>query len=236
MHSRHPLTPPVEYVPIAQALQLSLLFWLLNVPAGQGMHSGLPASEKYPREHVPHTDAPDGENWPGWQALQFDADIAPSAVENFPASHLVQFASYAWPVPVPYLPVPQLTHMDPPVPSRYFPATHELQALAKPTAKVPAAQIVQLLAPPVATVPSGHASHVWAPLIFAGKEYLPIPHTSHVLFRPSMVEAVPSAHNSQSTSDVFEHALQPGIRLYFPAEHRMQGPPVEGENGSDFRV
>lgn len=66
--------------------------------------------------------------------------------------------------------------------------------------------------------------------MFAGKEYFPISHTLQVLFRPSMVEAVPSAHSSQSTSDVFEHALHPGIRLYFPAEHRMHGPPAR-ENG-----
>lgn len=66
---------------------------------------------------------------------------------------------------------------------------------------------------------------VWAPRVFAGEEKVPAAHTSHVVFLPSMVEAVPSAQSSQSTSDVLEQALQPGRRLNLPAPHMMQGPP-----------
>jgi hypothetical protein len=55
---------------------------------------------------------------------------------------------------------------------------------------------------------------------------LPAAHTSQVVFRPSIVEAVPSSHRLQSRSVVLEHALQPGNVLYLPTEQRMHGPPV----------
>lgn len=75
-----------------------------------------------------------------------------------------------------------------------------------------------------------------APRVFAGNEYVPAAQTSQVVFLPRLVDAVPSAHNSQSTSDVLEQALHPGNKLYLPAEHKMQGPPVGTGGLSGFCV
>lgn len=85
---------------------------------------------------------------------------------------------------------------------------------------------MQLLAPEITEiVPAAHFSHVKAPRWLAGKENLPAVHTSQVEFLPSTLDAVPSPHSSQSTSDVLEQALQPGYRLYLPAPQTIQGPP-----------
>ena len=101
-----------------------------------------------------------------------------------------------------------------------------MQKLVPPTAKEPSGQGVQLLARAPEIVPFAQVKHVVAPLRLAGNEYLPSAQTSHVLFLPSIVENVPTAHSSQSRSVVLEQALQPGYRLYLPAEHRMHGPPL----------
>jgi hypothetical protein len=69
---------------------------------------------------------------------------------------------------------------------------------------------VQLLEPADENEPSAQKSQKVAPFWFAGNEYFPIPHESHVEFRPKAVENVPSAHNSQSVSVIFEQALHPG--------------------------
>jgi hypothetical protein len=108
----------------------------------------------------------------------------------------------------------------------YFPAGQAVHALTEPTPKVPAGHAVQLAAPASENVPLVHRAQEEAPRMLAGKLYLPASHASHVLLRPNMVENVPSAQSSQSTSEVFEHALHPGMRLYLPAEHRMHGPPA----------
>jgi hypothetical protein len=129
-----------------------------------------------------------------------------------------------------------------PAPSEYVPATHELQALTRPTPKLPAGQAVHVLAPPTAKVPLkqfvqllapapeivpfAQGSHVRAPNWLAGDENLPARQTSHVVFLPSIVEAVPSSHGLQSVSVVLVHAIQPRIVEYFPDEHMIQGPPA----------
>jgi hypothetical protein len=79
-------------------------------------------------------------------------------------------------------------------------------------------------------LPFAQSSHVRAPLVFSGYEYLPALHTSQLVFLPSTLDDVPSAHSWQSTSDVFEQAMQPGNVLYLPAEHMMQGPPASEKN------
>lgn len=107
----------------------------------------------------------------------------------------------------------------------YVPAGQATHALKPAAAYCPLRQAVQLLDPAGAANPVPQGSHVWAPLVFAGNEYVPAPQTSHVVFRPRLVEAVPSAQSSQSTSDVLEQALQPGYRLYLPAPQTIQGPP-----------
>jgi hypothetical protein len=76
-------------------------------------------------------------------------------------------------------------------------------------------------------VPFAHTPHAVAPTVLAGYEYFPAPQTSHVLFLPNIVEYLPSSHRLQSRSVVLEQALHPGIRLYFPAPHMIQGPPAE---------
>ncbi len=129
-----------------------------------------------------------------------------------------------------------------PAPVEYFPATQALQELTRPTPNLPAGQAVHVLTPPTANwpswqfvqllarapeiVPFAQDSHVRAPNWLAGDENLPARQTSHVVFLPSMVEAVPSSHRLQSRSVVLVQALQPGNVLYLPAEHRIQGPPV----------
>jgi hypothetical protein len=101
-----------------------------------------------------------------------------------------------------------------------------VQTLAPLTADWPCRQFVQLLARGPEIVPSAQGSHVKAPLWLAGDENFPARQASHVVFLPSMVEAVPSSHRLQSRSVVLVQALQPGNVLYLPAEHKMQGPPV----------
>jgi hypothetical protein len=129
-----------------------------------------------------------------------------------------------------------------PAPSEYVPAAQDVQALTRPTPKLPAGQAVHKLAPPTAnqpsrqfvqllarapeTVPFAQGSHVKAPLWLAGDENFPARQASHVVFLPSMVEAVPSSHRLQSRSVVLVQAMHPGNVLYLPAEHKMQGPPV----------
>ena len=101
-----------------------------------------------------------------------------------------------------------------------------MQTLAPLTAYQPSRHDVQLPLPTPETVPFAQASHVRAPFWFAGKEYLPAGQTSHVVFLPSTLEAVPSSHRLQSRSVVLVQALHPGNVLYLPAEQTMQGPPV----------
>lgn len=120
--------------------------------------------------------------------------------------------------------------------SENFPEAQDVQELTDPTLKVPAGHVVQLLAPTSEKEPLVHKAQVEAPRILAGKLYWPASHAVQVLFRPSIVENVPRAHSSQSTSDVFEQALHPGIRLYLPAEHRMHGPPVQKENRLELPI
>jgi hypothetical protein len=158
---------------------------------------------------------------PAWQSTQVATLVAPAALENVPAWQRTQ-ADAAGPEYVPAAQVWQaLTNPAPNVPALH--ATHALNPAA---AKKPFPQAVQLLDPAGAARPNPHGSHVWAPRVLAGNEYVPGPHTLHVVFLPSMVDAVPSAHSSQSTSEVLEHALHPGNRLYLPAPHRMHGPPA----------
>lgn len=108
----------------------------------------------------------------------------------------------------------------------YLPATQVVQVLIIPTPDVPVGQLVQLGDPAGEYLPSTHNMHSVAPLVLAGYEYFPIPHSLHKESRPSPVEYVPSAHSSQSVSVVLEQALHPVYRLYFPAEQRIQGPPL----------
>lgn len=129
--------------------------------------------------------------------------VAPTS-ENLPEEQAEQELTR----PVPRVPAAQATH-----------------ALNPAAAKNPSPHVVQLLDPAGAARPFPQGSHVWAPRVLAGYEYVPAWQVTHVVFRPRLVEAVPSAQSSQSKSVVFEQALQPGYRLYLPAEHRMQGPP-----------
>ena len=126
-----------------------------------------------------------------------------------------------------YWPIAHDEHVEHVVtpPSENFPAVQAVHALIMPTPNVPAGQFVQSADPASEYFPSEQALHSTAPLVFAGCEYFPTPHESHSESRPRAVEYVPSAHSSQSVSTVSEHALHPGSRLYFPAEHIMQGPP-----------
>jgi len=108
----------------------------------------------------------------------------------------------------------------------YQPSRQFVQTLAPLTADWPCRQFVQLLARGPEIVPSAQGSHVKAPLWLAGDENFPARQASHVVFLPSMVEAVPSSHRLQSRSVVLVQAMHPGNVLYLPAEHKMQGPPV----------
>jgi len=101
-----------------------------------------------------------------------------------------------------------------------------VQTLAPLTADWPCRQLVQLLARGPEIVPSAQGSHVKAPLWLAGDENFPARQASHVVFLPSIVEAVPSSHRLQSRSVGLVQAMHPGNVLYLPAEHKMQGPPV----------
>jgi hypothetical protein len=158
---------------------------------------------------------------PAWQSAQVATLVAPAALENVPAWQRTQ-ADAADPENVPAAQVWQaLTNPAPNVPA--LQGTHALNPAA---AKKPFPQAVQAPDPVGAARPNPHGSHVCAPLVLAGNEYVPAPHTSHVESRPSIVDAVPTAHSSQSTSDVLEQALHPGSRLYLPAPHRMHGPPA----------
>jgi len=71
-------------------------------------------------------------------------------------------------------------------------------------------------------VPFPHGWHVCAPWVLAGLEYLPFPHQSQKLVRPTTSEAEPSAHWPQSSSVVAEHAKHPGKPLYLPGPHSVQ--------------
>ena len=85
-----------------------------------------------------------------------------------------------------------------------------MQALIWPVPYVPAGQGVQMPAPTPENEPSTQKSQEVAPFWFAGYEYLPTPQEAQVEFLPKTVEYVPSEHNSQSRSVVFEQALHPG--------------------------
>jgi hypothetical protein len=108
----------------------------------------------------------------------------------------------------------------------YQPSRQFVQTLAPLTANWPSRQLVQLLARAPEIVPFAQGSHVKAPLWLAGDENFPARQASHVVFLPSIVEAVPSSHRLQSRSVVLVQAMHPGNVLYLPAEHKMQGPPV----------
>ena len=85
-----------------------------------------------------------------------------------------------------------------------------MHALIWPVPYVPTGQVVQLLEPADENEPFTQKSQEVAPFRFAGYEYMPTPHVSQVTFLPKTVEYVPSEHNSQSRSVVFEQALHPG--------------------------
>jgi len=70
-------------------------------------------------------------------------------------------------------------------------------------------------------VPFPHGSQVSAPWLLAGLEYLPLPHQSQRLDRPTTSEAEPSAHRPQSASVVAEHTKHPGKPLYLPGPHSV---------------
>ena len=164
------------------------------------------------------------ENVPAKQPVQVELATAPEDVENVPGQHSMQFAENAMLVPVWYVPAWQLVQaVD--LDGENWPAGQAVHALTGPTPNVPAGQDVQLLAPASENVPLVQNWQTVAPGMFAGKEYMPAAQASHVVFRPRLVENVPGAQSSQSTSVVVEQALQPGNRLYLPAEQRMQGPP-----------
>ena len=162
------------------------------------------------------------EYFPAAQSVQFDTLIWPSLELYVPAWHPAHVDT---PDPLAYVPALHATHELLPLPAANDPGAHGEQALTGESAHRPAVQTVQTLAPaeliqPFAhvvqfgaplseNVPIVHVPHSVAPLRFAGDENLPVPQTSHVLFRPSIVENVPRAHSSQSASVVFEQALHP---------------------------
>lgn len=137
------------------------------------------------------------------------------------SAELVQTVRLYWPVEH----TEQSVHVVAP-PSENFPAVQAVHALTEPTPNVPAGHDVQFAAPARENVPLVQNRQTVAPGVFAGKEYMPAAQASHVVFLPKPVEKVPAAHSSQSTSEVLEHALHPGNRLYLPAPHRMHGPPA----------
>ena len=105
-HERaHTLAPAGLYVPAPQGWHADASAApsaLLKVPAGQGLHTLLPAALQKPaRQQVPapallffakaaeqmlHEAAPRGLNVPAGQALQEDIVVAPAAVLNVPAA------------------------------------------------------------------------------------------------------------------------------------------------------
>lgn len=82
--------------------------------------------------------------------------------------------------------------------------------LAPPTANQPFGQAVQFPVPAPEMVPFAHVKQAVAPFELAGNEKLPAGQAEHVLFLPSIVENVPTAHGSQSRSVVLEQAVHPG--------------------------
>lgn len=142
--------------------------------------------------------------WPIAHVEQFVQAVDPAG-ENCPAAQAVQALAGA---------------------TANVPAGQDVQALAPSGANQPDKHVVQLLDPTGAARPIPQSSQDIAPRVFAGNEYLPAVHTSQVVFLPNTLEAVPSSHRLQSRSVVLEQAIQPGNRLYLPAEHRMHGPPA----------
>jgi hypothetical protein len=65
---------------------------------------------------------PANDNLPAAQLVQVSMAVAPTAVENVPASHAVQTAA---PAPE-YSPAAQSVHATVPVADLYFPAAHAL--------------------------------------------------------------------------------------------------------------
>ena len=135
------------------------------------MHSGLPGTEKNPRDHAPHAVAPAIENCPAEHALQSAADTAPSRTEKVPELHFEQLPSAVKPRPVPYFPAVHDAHVElelAPNVVEYVPDWHskqndeELAAVA--VRYVPAWHSVQLMmletARPVEYVPELQAKHV----------------------------------------------------------------------------
>ncbi len=107
MHSRHALPPPVEYNPLAQLVQPPLLFWALNFPGWQAVHSGSSGNEKKPSGHTPQIVAPAAENSPAEHTLQLRAEVPATTTEKVPGLHFVQFPAVMNPEPVPYVPAVQ---------------------------------------------------------------------------------------------------------------------------------
>ena len=81
---------------------------------------------------------------------------------------------------------------------------------------------MQLLALDPEYVPTAH----WVHAVDPAAEYVPLRHVSHLVSRPSVVDAVPSSQLMQSVSVWLVQAVHPGRRLYLPAEHLMHGPPA----------
>lgn len=179
-HSWHTLTPTGAYLPRAQTVH-SQAPPIENVPFSQSPHAVTPVLEKLPAEQSVHTRL--ASYFPASHAVQAYRDMAPLNGETVPALQATQSSTE------PLNPI-----------SRYVWNGQEEHELLPAGAYVPKEQEKQAWAPSNENVPLPHGSHVDAPQLLAGLEYLPFVHQSHPAVLPTTDEEAPGEHRVQSSS------------------------------------
>ena len=184
-----------------------------HLPAGQFLHVDNPVVSAYfPSGHGPHV-----------------FDVLPGTLENVPGLHEIHVVALLALGVSDHLPAGQFLHMDNPVASAYFPASHGVHTVADSLRLyLPVAHGEQ---PPVCRsffVPGWHVTHVGLPCVEVSCDeqfvqeiapapaYLPGPHITQSVL---LVEPV-DADDCPAGQSV--HVDKPAVSAYVPAEQCVQ--------------